>query len=255
METSKFYNFYKNITYGFSTYNLLLDKSNTCTDIEKEYIIPFRKELHKNFVDNNVNNIDLIKFYISELRQLDYLFRNADQKLLFEEPFTNNTLSERENNIVFSHYMFDSLFEQIQYCCLSYDVDFYFICNEVDFELDLICSGFSLVYENKRHVTPQKEKSKHENIFSNNGFMLFKYILSEYIKPKGKLGRYNDLSYFYRVLFTDKYIHQKSEPFRVWFIETYYDEFTKIMTQTSIETPQRKKDYSTALDWFKTQNK
>jgi len=95
---------------------------------------------------------------------------------------------------------------------------------------------------------------KHENIFCNNGFILFEYILNEYVKPKGILGRYEDISYYYRRLFEDKFIHQKSEPFRVWFIEKYDDEFTKIKTIYQVAPLQRNKDYSNALDWFKTQN-
>lgn len=94
---------------------------------------------------------------------------------------------------------------------------------------------------------------KHEHIFSNNGFELFEYILNEnFIKQKGIKGRYKQLSYFYWRLFNDKYIHQKSEPFKNWFMKTYDDEFSKINTETDTETAQRKKDYSTALEWFKT---
>ncbi len=98
-------------------------------------------------------------------------------------------------------------------------------------------------------------KEKHAKIFSNNGFVLFEHILNEYIKPKNTTGRYEDLSYYYRCLFQDKFIHQKPEPFRLWFIEEYKEEFTKIKTKIQTTSPQRKKDYSTSLDWFKPQNK
>lgn len=109
----------------------------------------------------------------------------------------------------------------------------------------------------KNNLTPAfetKSSIKHEHIFSNNGFELFEYILNEnFIKQKGKRGRYKQLSYFYWRLFNDKYIHQKSEPFKNWFMKTYDDEFSKINTETDTETPQRKKDYSSALEWFKQQ--
>ena len=91
------------------------------------------------------------------------------------------------------------------------------------------------------------------NMFSNNGFKLFEYILSEYVKPKNTIGRFEDLSFFYRCMFDDKYIHQRPEPFRDWFIREYKDEFSKIKTKAQTTNPQRKKDYSTALEWFNTQ--
>lgn len=98
-------------------------------------------------------------------------------------------------------------------------------------------------------------KEPHGEIFSNNGFQLFEHILDEYVKQKNTIGRYEDLSYYYRCLFEDKFIHQKPEPFRLWFIEKYSDEFSKIKTKLQTTSPQRKKDYSTALEWFKRQNK
>lgn len=94
---------------------------------------------------------------------------------------------------------------------------------------------------------------KHQDIFCNNGFELFIYILNEHIKPKESRGRYEELSYYYRCLHNNKFIHQRPEPFRVWFNMEYEEEFTKIKTLNQVETPQRKKNFSTALDWFKTQ--
>lgn len=92
-------------------------------------------------------------------------------------------------------------------------------------------------------------------MFSNNGFELFEHILNEYVKPKNTQGRYEDLSYYYRCLFEDKFIHQRPETFRLWFIKKYDEEFTKIKTKLQANSPQRKKDYSSALDWFNPQNK
>lgn len=96
-------------------------------------------------------------------------------------------------------------------------------------------------------------KEPYGEMFANNGFELFEYILDEYIKSKNITGRYEDLSYYYRCLFEDKFIHQKPEPFRLWFIEKYTDDFSKIKTKTQTTSPQRKKDYTAALDWFDNQ--
>lgn len=91
-------------------------------------------------------------------------------------------------------------------------------------------------------------------MFSNNGFELFEYILAEFVKPKNTTGRFEEISYYYRCLFEDKFIHQKPEPFRLWFIGKYSEEFTKIKTKDTTTNAQRKKDYSTALDWFNAKN-
>ena len=105
--------------------------------------------------------------------------------------------------------------------------------------------------------TPAVEKPFKEpfgEMFCNGGFELFEYILAEFVKPKNTKGRFEDISYFYRCLFEDKFIHQKPEAFREWFNRMHLEEFTKIKTKTQTSNPQRKKDYSTALDWFKTKN-
>lgn len=98
-------------------------------------------------------------------------------------------------------------------------------------------------------------KEQYGEMFLNNGYKLFEHILSEYIKPKNTTGRYEDLSYHFRCLFEDKFIHQKPEPFRLWFNKKYAEDFSKIKTKIQTTSTQRKKDYSNALDWFNRQNK
>lgn len=95
---------------------------------------------------------------------------------------------------------------------------------------------------------------KYGEIFSNNGFELFEYILDEFVKPKNSLGRYEDLSYFYRCLFDDNYIHQRPEPFRLWFMQKYSEEFSKIKTKQQTNNSLRKTNYSNALERFKSKN-
>jgi hypothetical protein len=95
----------------------------------------------------------------------------------------------------------------------------------------------------------------HYKIFSENGFTLFEHILDKYVKPKDTTGRYEDLSYHYRRLFKDEFIHQKPEPFRLWFMKEYDEGFSKIKTEGQTKNTQRKKDYSAAREWFSLQNK
>jgi hypothetical protein len=96
-------------------------------------------------------------------------------------------------------------------------------------------------------------KNKHENIFSNNGFVLFEYILKEYVKTKR--GRLSDIHFFYWSMYNNKpqFIHQRPERFREWFFENYNEDLGQIKQPYQIENPDRLKHYSNALDWFKTQ--
>lgn len=112
---------------------------------------------------------------------------------------------------------------------------------------------FEAIFEKYYSKQKTDETEKNNNIFSNNGFILFDHILTEYIKQNGFKGRYEDLSYYYRRLFKDKFIHQKPEPFREWFQDEFDEIFSKIKTIEQTENKQRKENYSNALNWFKSQ--
>jgi len=94
---------------------------------------------------------------------------------------------------------------------------------------------------------------KHENIFCNNGFELFNHILKEYVKPTK--GRQSDLIFYHRKMYDNKpqYIHQRPTEFFNWFQNNYDEVFGQLKTLSQVETPQRNKDYSNALNWFKQQ--
>lgn len=107
-------------------------------------------------------------------------------------------------------------------------------------------------YQNK---TPLELTStpKHEKIFSNNGFVLFEYILKEYVKPTK--GRQSDLIYYYWKMYENEpqYIHQRPTEFFIWFENNYDEVFGQLKTLSQVQTPQRNKDFSNALNWFKQQ--
>lgn len=98
-------------------------------------------------------------------------------------------------------------------------------------------------------------KNQHNQIFSYNGFELFRYILENYIADKGKRGRYADISFYYWKLYnnTPQYIHQRPEVFKNWFCNLYSDSFEKIKTLKEVtdQKRNREKHYTTSLDWFK----
>lgn len=109
-----------------------------------------------------------------------------------------------------------------------------------------------------KHTINQNTTSKHENIFSNNGFILFEYLLNNHIRLKGTTGRFADISDYYRKMFDSEiqYIHQRPEVFRKWFFDTYdKEDIGKIKTANNLKDIDRDKHYSNSLDWFKHQNK
>ena len=108
------------------------------------------------------------------------------------------------------------------------------------------------------NTSETKENNQHNDIFSNNGFELFSYILKNFIAAKGERGRYADLSYYYWRMFEDtpKFIHQRPETFKNWFCQAYQESFEKIKTLNEVtdQKGNRNKHYSTAIDWFNKQS-
>jgi hypothetical protein len=109
-------------------------------------------------------------------------------------------------------------------------------------------------YENKTPLELTKN-TKHENIFCNNGFVLFEHILKEYVKTNR--GRLSDIHFFYWSMYDNnlQLIHQRPERFKEWFYENYNKEdLGKIKIYDDVKNKDRKIHYSNALDWFKLQN-
>lgn len=102
----------------------------------------------------------------------------------------------------------------------------------------------------------KNESNLHNNIFSNNGFELFSYILENHIAKNR--GRYADVSYYYWRMYghTPQFIHQRPESFKNWFCQTYQEDFEKIKTLNEVtdQKGNRNKHYSTSLDWFNNQS-
>lgn len=97
-------------------------------------------------------------------------------------------------------------------------------------------------------------KEQYSEMFSNNGFELFEHILIEYVMPKDKRGRKSDLIYYYWEMHdaNPQYIHQRPEAFFKWFAKKYDETTGQLKTYDNVKTQQRIKNYSTALQWFKS---
>jgi hypothetical protein len=184
------------------------------------------------------------------LKYLEYFFN--DYKKVFFENHKINKLNDFENYVKNCFYVYDLLMFEIQNCCINNNIDFMILCNSINLDVSIFDTGLTMfANENKIKKT---ETPKHENIFSNNGFILFEHILKEYVKPKK--GRQSDLIFYHRKMYDNKpqYIHQKPTEFFNWFEKNYTEVFGQLKTLSQVETIQRNKDFSNALDWFKLQN-
>lgn len=111
------------------------------------------------------------------------------------------------------------------------------------------------IKEIRINKTIKQATKRHEHIFSNNGFMLFKYLLDNFIKEKR--GRNNDVLYCYWKLYNaePKQIHQGSTVFLKWFNEEYDEESDIIQNKTLNEVKSKTRDnhYSMSLELFNQQ--
>lgn len=99
---------------------------------------------------------------------------------------------------------------------------------------------------------------KHDEVFCNNGFELFDYLLIKHIRSKGTRGRFSDIADYYWKMYNNepKYIHQRPEEFKNWFYRMYdKEDIGKIHTKEKIKNIHRDKHFSDALEWFKNKNK
>lgn len=121
---------------------------------------------------------------------------------------------------------------------------------KISFKRDL-----NIIIKNEINQSINILNPKHENMFCNNGFVLFEHILNEYVKPTK--GRQSDLIYYYWKMYENEpqYIHQRPTEFFNWFEKEYKEITGQLKTLLQVVTPQRNKDFSNALSWFKQQNK
>jgi len=92
----------------------------------------------------------------------------------------------------------------------------------------------------------------HSDIFTNNGFKLFDYLIKNSITENR--GRKDDIAYFYRRMFDDKFLIARPVPFIAWFLLNYNEELgDKLKALYQVDNTIRKKEYSRALEWLKAQ--
>jgi hypothetical protein len=118
-------------------------------------------------------------------------------------------------------------------------------------EIDYLSVIKKNLFEEKLSLVPATE-NKHPNMFVNDSFKLFEYILNTHITENR--GRINDISFYYWKMYNGNYIIQKPYPFVEWFTKLYDVESFQMKTLNTTQNSNRLKHYSNSLDWFKLQN-
>ncbi len=262
MKTKQLDKLFYSISYYIHTdAEVINELNNKDLDFETVYFEGFSKEINRNLLKNlsKENKIDIIKFYLFKFKELTSFFRYSDENLLGETPFFMDTLNSRDNYTVTCHYLYDFALGEIQYCCGKYNIDFWLICEEINFDCELFDNGMTKYFSDlEKNNTDQKNQSntnqKHQHIFANNGFEMFSYILKEFVKPKNIRGRFSDIAFYYHKMYEDKYIIGKQTAFTEWLNDEYEIEIGKIKALDTVFNPDRLKHYTHTLDKFKHQN-
>lgn len=170
--------------WGHGSENVIAEILESETDLREYYIDPFKKELNLNLLQRGVkeSNINLIKFYIFEFYELQGFYkRNYD--LLFNGSISNisnnrfrhknengewRILDDFENYVILSHTIFDCLFNEIQLCCAKYSIDFYQICDELNFSMEYFDSGITMAFNELKDEKLSTQTINFEIKFINN---------------------------------------------------------------------------------------
>ena len=99
------------------------------------------------------------------------------------------------------------------------------------------------------------KQEQHSNIFCNNGFELFEYLMKEFVAPKGKRGRQSDVLFCYWKLheIRPQLIHQRPQTFLEWFNKEYEPDENVIQNRTfnQVKSDSREGLFNYSLDKFK----
>ena len=149
------------IGYWLNEDETVIDKMlNGKTNVVTDFVEPFSKEINSNLLNKCTveEKRDLIKYYVFEFFELQGFYKEYYEILftgllgnytsVFYE-HTNNDgivrkLNEFENYAVNSCELFKMLFIEIQICCIKYAIDFFKVCNELNFSSEYIDCGITL---------------------------------------------------------------------------------------------------------------
>lgn len=105
-----------------------------------EYLQDFVDEVNDNFL-KNINKNDTLKYYLSELSFLNRYFNVDNYDLIIKNNSTELDLSLSEKGLLEAYYIFEIILDEITLCCFKYDLDFYKLCDEINFDYSYLDVG------------------------------------------------------------------------------------------------------------------
>ena len=104
----------------------------------------FAKELNFNLLekDSKSNKKNVIRYYLTQLRQLQYFFREQDS-----DSKEKNTKFDLYKEV--AHVIYTEIFNDIQLACNTSKIDFFKLCDEVKINTSTFDNAITLVYSEK----------------------------------------------------------------------------------------------------------
>lgn len=237
----------KEIIYSFREYQ---EKYNSLLD---EYFLEYEEIEDIDFIDNEIKNyqicLKLVNFPIDKIFNAFWRVEYGINLKAFSIPQEAYDFIYENENDNYYYKIYKDIVKPFGTLVLNTDVE-----KKIK-QVRLMFPKIISFLETKKTELETNLKPNHDNIFSNNGFELFEYILKEYIKPKGVTGRQSDLIYYHRKMYDNnpQYIHRKPTEFFKWFDNEYSETSGQLVTYERVKSDRREKDYSTALEWFRLQ--
>lgn len=237
----------KEIIYSFREYQ---EKYNSLLD---EYFLEYEEIEDIDFIDNEIKNyqicLKLVNFPIDKIFNAFWRVEYEINLKAFSIPQEAYDFIYENENDNYYYKIYKDIVKPFGTLVLNTDVE-----KKIK-QVRLMFPKIISFLETKKTELETNLKPNHDNIFSNNGFELFEYILKEYIKPKGVTGRQSDLIYYHRKMYDNnpQYIHRKPTEFFKWFDNEYSETSGQLVTYERVKSDRREKDYSTALEWFRLQ--
>ncbi|UQD55869.1 hypothetical protein [Flavobacterium sp. K5-23] len=210
-----------------------------------EHLKEYEDNTQNSFIENEILSFKTALEVIEYIENLEE-FKNED----IETTFSNEEVVINFKNLFFKNKTIDE-FRTIKEVRASIEKILLFLNNKKANQFNE-----NEVFVIQNDVSKVQKKQKHENIFCNNGFELFEYILKEHIRPVNTKGRQSDLIFYYWKMYNNKpqFIHQRPTEFFTWFDKEYSETSGQLKTYDNVKTTPKEEDFSLALDWFKLQN-
>jgi hypothetical protein len=139
---------------------------NPETDWDEKFIDPFKKELNLNLLEKETHDAkrDILKYYIYEFWDIQSFFKSHSWLLDgitsgFKDEWSytdtrdgvKKKADEWECYVLSCSELFNILMDEIQVCCMKFNIDFFPLCDELFFRIDTFDSGTSVFFEDYKN--------------------------------------------------------------------------------------------------------